>query len=238
MTWINGPWLAFDTETTGVDTAAARIVTATVLLIDGSEITAHNWLINPGVPIPTEATDVHGITDAYAAEHGQDPATAVAELVDTLGKHWSADLPLVAMNAAFDLSLLDAERRRHHDLPLAITGPVLDPYVIDKAVDPYRKGRRRLGDLCLHYGVQLDNAHTSSDDALAAARLVWKLARQWPQIGVADLAVLHERQTAWHEQQAASLEEYLRRVKRRDGATPAEIEAVRVDRGWPVRSTS
>ena len=238
MGWHNGPLLAFDLETTGVDTTTARIVTATALLIDGSEIEAHNWLVNPGVRIPAEATAVHGITDAYAAEHGQPAPAAVGEIAETLAKHWTEHTPLVAMNATYDLSLLDAELARHRGDRLTISGPVLDPFVIDKAVDPYRKGKRNLGALCLHYGVQLDNAHTSSDDALAAARVLWKLAQRHPEIGDVDLATLHTRQVAWHARQAASLEHYLRRVKKQDGATPDEIAAVVCDRGWPVRSTA
>lgn len=237
MTWRDGPMLAFDLETTGVDTTTARIVTATVLLIDGPHIQAHNWLLNPGVPIPAEATAVHGITDKVAAEQGTDPTVGVAEIAETIGKHWSPTLPLVAFNASYDLSLLDAELLRHCGERLTISGPVLDPYVIDKAVDPYRKGKRRLSDQCLHYGVQLDHAHTSSDDALAAARLAWKLAQRFSGIGDLDLATLHARQADWHARQATSLEAYLRREKRRAGATPTEIAAVVCDRGWPTRST-
>lgn len=52
LPWTNGPWLAFDLETTGVDVTADRIVTATLLHIEGSHIDAHNWLVNPGIDIP------------------------------------------------------------------------------------------------------------------------------------------------------------------------------------------
>ena len=52
-----------------------------------------------------------------------------------------------------------------------VTGPVFDPYVIDRVRDPYRRGKRNLGALCKHYGVRLDNAHEATADATAAASL-------------------------------------------------------------------
>ena len=55
--------LFFDLETTGVSTTKDRIVQiATALDIDG-KIETKKFLINPTIPIPTEATEVHGITN-------------------------------------------------------------------------------------------------------------------------------------------------------------------------------
>ena len=52
------------------------------------------------------------------------------------------------MNAPFDLTLLDRELRRHRAASLSHylgQNPlrVLDPRVLDKHLDRYRKGRRR-----------------------------------------------------------------------------------------------
>jgi DNA polymerase-3 subunit epsilon len=234
--WTNGPFLALDFESTGVDVARDRIVTATVLRIDGSEVIAHNWLVNPGIPIPDGAAKVHGITTEYAREHGQDASEAVPGIAGMLTQCWMSGMPLVAMNATYDLTLLHHEMVRYcNDEGIGsigpITGdtrPVLDPRVLDKAVAPYRKGGRRLDALCLHYGVQLDNAHTSRDDALAACRVVYKIARRYPEIGSVPLDVLHDRQVTWHDEQAVSLQAYF------DRQGKSEV----VDRGWPVRVRS
>jgi DNA polymerase-3 subunit epsilon len=242
--WTAGPWLAFDLETTGVDVTRDRIVTATLLLISRpdpetrrAEIEAHNWLVDPGIEIPAGATAVHNITTEYAREHGQEASAAVTEITSTLIKHWAPGVPLVVMNAAYDLTLLHHELVRHcHDEGLhgavgpidGHTRPVLDPRVLDKAVDPYRKGGRRLDALCRHYGVQLDNAHTSHDDALAACRVVYMIARRYPEIGSVPLDVLHQRQVAWHDEQAVSLQAYFDRKGQQE----------RVDRGWPLRRAS
>src|SRR5664279_2361925 len=58
------PLAFFDLETTGVDVATDRIVELAVLklLPDGTEQTFHT-LINPGVPIPASASEIHGIHD-------------------------------------------------------------------------------------------------------------------------------------------------------------------------------
>ncbi len=61
---LKRPIIFFDLETTGVDTAKDRIVEISMIKImpDGEEIPKTRRL-NPGMPIPPEATAVHGITD-------------------------------------------------------------------------------------------------------------------------------------------------------------------------------
>lgn len=238
MTWADGPMCAFDLETTSADPYNARIVTATVLRIDGQHVEEHAWVADPGVEIPAEASAVHGITTEWAREHGQ-PAADVAMAVHIeLAKAWAEDVPVVIFNAAYDLTVMAAEIQRHDLRPaFTVEGPVVDPLVIDRAVEPYRRGKRRLGDLCLHYGLQQDAAHTSSDDALVTARLAYKQAHRYPEVGGLDLATLHERQAEWHRTWAVEFERWLRSRKRADGATPAEVAAVVIERDWPIRST-
>jgi len=108
MTWLNGPLLALDTETTGTDPESARIVQVCV----GMSQRPGHWepwtrILNPGVPIPTEATHVHGITDARAAEEGMDPREALAHVHLTLSQAAERGVPVVAHNAAYDQLILD-----------------------------------------------------------------------------------------------------------------------------------
>ena len=72
-TWNTLPRAAFDLETTGRNSRAARIVTASVTVVDhqGDVITEHEWLADPGVEIPTEASDVHGVTTEQARREGR-----------------------------------------------------------------------------------------------------------------------------------------------------------------------
>jgi DNA polymerase III epsilon subunit-like protein len=120
------------------------------------------------------------------------------------------------MNAAFDLTMLDREARRHGIKPLAdVVGDdlrVVDPRVLDKKIDPYRRGSRKLEDLCRHYQVALDGAHSADADAIAACRVAWRIAVQEPRIGEAPLSALHVWQVSWAREQAESLAEYFRRT--------------------------
>ncbi|MDR7302783.1 exonuclease domain-containing protein [Haloactinomyces albus] len=211
MSWADGPLAAFDVESTGVDTDTDRIVTATLVAITpGQQPVVRTWLADPGMEIPASATEVHGISTEYARTHGRAAGTVVTELVEALAEVWTATTPLCAFNASFDLSLLAAELHRHHQQELTISGPVVDPLCLDKYLDRYRKGKRTLAALCEHHRVRLEDAHSSAGDALACARLAWRLAKSYPeQVGALEPAVLHEQQTGWYRTQQHSFADYL-----------------------------
>lgn len=238
MKWPEQTILAFDTETTGPDPTTARIVTADVVQIDGptETVDAHGYLADPGVEIPAEATAVHGVTTAHARECGQNVADVVLRLANDLEQEWKAGRPVVAFNASYDLTVLDRELRRHHGRELKVTGPVLDPFVLDKMVDRYRKGKRQLGAVCAHYAISLENAHTSAADAEAAGWLMLRLAEKYPaEIGDRSLRELWTVQVRAYREQAAGLEQYKRDLMRKDGATEDEIAAMVIPREWPLR---
>src|SRR5690606_18655636 len=111
--WTGGPLLGFDTETTGVDVHTDRIVTAAVVLRTATTTDVRTWMIDPGVEIPAEAAAIHGVTTEHARAHGVPPRQALAEIAAVLAEHTRAGVPVVAYNAAFDLTLLDAELARH-----------------------------------------------------------------------------------------------------------------------------
>lgn len=244
VSWADGPLLAFDLETTGVDTATDRVVTATVIaIVPGQAPQVRTWLADPGVEIPAEATEVHGITTDHARQHGRDAAEVVAEVAAALAAKWCATTPLCAFNASFDLSLLNAELRRHHQRDLVLAGPVVDPHCIDRQLDRYRKGKRTLSALCEHHRVRLDDAHSSAGDALATARLAWRLARTYPQqVGGIALAELNAHQIGWYSDQQLDFASYLDRLAGQ-ADDPAEADklrqraiSVRADaKGWPLR---
>ncbi|MFT4214212.1 MAG: exonuclease domain-containing protein [Microbacterium sp.] len=218
----------FDLETTGVDIAHDRIVTAHVGLLgpDGAVQRSRSWLTDPGVPIPAGATAVHGITTEHARAHGRPAAQVVAEIVATLRELFDTGIPVVVYNAPFDLSLLKHEARRHGVAPILSPAPVIDPLVLDKAQDRYRKGKRTLEAVAAHYGVPLDGAHDAAADAIAAGRVAQALVSRHRLDGAVD--ELHAQQTAWAREQADSLTAYFIRVGRID---PSES----LDGSWPIR---
>lgn len=231
--WYEGPLAAFDTETTGVDVETDRIVSAAVVVQDaaGTRPRVSRWLVNPGVPVPAGATAVHGLTDEHLQLNGRWPAPVMFEIAEVLAEQAVAHRPLVVMNAPFDLTLLDRELRRHRASSLDRwfeTSPllVMDPRVLDKHLDRYRKGRRTLTDLCAHYGVELEGAHDAAADAQAALDVVRAVGRRFAaRLERLAPAELHTLQTTWHAAQARGLQAWF--------ARSGSEESVSTD--WPLR---
>lgn len=233
MTWHMGRLTGFDLETTGVDVEEDRVVTACVVHCGGGEDTqSRMWLADPGVEIPEGAAKVHGISTEQARAEGAPAATVVAEIVAELAQAVNGGQPLVIMNAAYDLTLLDREARRHGITPLAeLVGDrllVLDPRVLDKQVDKFRRGGRKLEDLCRTYRVALDGAHSADADALAACRVVWRMGQSFPDMTRVTVAELHALQTGWAREQAESLASYFRRTPGKE----TWADGVRTE--WPL----
>lgn len=235
MTWAAGPYLALDFETTGVNTDTDRAVTAAVVDIrPGQTPRTRTWLINPGVDIPAGATAIHGISTEMARADGVHPSGALEEISLELETALASGMPIVAMNASFDLTLLDRELLRYKLGGLAerlgsydALSPVLDPFVLDREVDKYRKGKRTLSSLCEHYKVALDGAHDASADALGACRVLFKIAKRFPRsIGTVDLHELHDKQVGWHHERQTEFAAYRERIG--EPLTDFSTE-------WPIR---
>ncbi|GAA3583662.1 3'-5' exonuclease [Klugiella xanthotipulae] len=205
----------FDTETTGIDVTTSRIVTATIAVLDaqGTVTERHDWFLNPGVEIPEQASAVHGVTTEQAAAGGMDAATGVMQILDRAHDVLSRGLPLVVYNAPYDLGIMRHEALRYGLSPLDNPTPILDPLVIDKAVDRYRKGKRTLEATTSEYGVTLGAAHDAGEDAIAAGRVMQRLAARHSTKLPDDLEALHAMQARWAQEQAANFQEYMRRVR-------------------------
>ncbi|MFP8960001.1 exonuclease domain-containing protein [Streptomyces nanhaiensis] len=231
--WHLGRLCGFDLETTGVDVETDRIVTACVVQVGGGHGTETlTWLADPGIDIPEGAAKVHGITTERARAEGQPAAKVVQDVVYALADAVFNGLPIVAMNASYDLTMLDREARRHGIKPLTdAVGDrlrVVDPRVLDKRIDRYRRGSRTLTALCEHYKVALDGAHDAAADAIAACRVAWRIAQQEPVIGEATLGFLHDKQVQWAAEQAEGLAAYFRRTPGKEH----QADGVRGD--WPL----
>ncbi|MEV7678613.1 3'-5' exonuclease [Streptomyces sp. NPDC088341] len=232
MSWLSGPLVAFDLETTGTDVETDRIVTAALVRLepDGSVSRERTWLIDPGVVVPEQASAIHGISTEHARRHGVPAPAAIEEITEAVAEVLRPGTPLVVMNARYDLSLLDRECRRYGVESVGerlgeVPSPVIDPLVIDKHVDKYRKGKRALQALCAYYGVPLDDAHDARADAVAAARVVRRMGEKHQPVGLLPPSELHTLQVGAAAEQSASLQAYLRRT-----ANPAAV----VEQAWPV----
>lgn len=215
--------LAFDLETTSANPKEARIVTSALVRIDGRDVQKVEHLADPGIEIPQEATNVHGITTEKARAEGRPHEEVLKDTVEAIKTAWEDGLTLIVYNAAFDLTVL-----RSLTGDFTVTGPVYDPYVIDRVSDKWRKGKRTLGAVCEHYGVELGNAHEATADALAAARVAWKQVRQhYPNLAQMEENELMEFQAVkWYEDRVA-FKKYLE-GKGRDASD--------VSTAWPLIS--
>ena len=219
----------FDLETTGVDVDTSRIVSACIAVLDdaGGVVARWDWLADPGIPIPDGASAVHGITTERARAEGRQSRVVVAEITQALRVLFATGVPVVVYNAPYDLTLLDRECRRNGLEPIDTPNPVIDPLVIDKTVDRYRKGKRTLEVAAAHYQVALDDAHDAGADAIAAGRVAWALLKAYPDELDIPLQDLHGRQEIWFAEHEARFRDYLRSVKGDDVSfEPAS---------WPMR---
>ena len=104
---------------------------------------------------------------------------------------------------------------------------VVDPLIIDRQVDRFRKGKRTLSDCASVYGVELLDAHDAGADAIASGHLAQAMVQRYPDQLDVPLAQLHRQQASWADAQASDFEDYMRR--QRDPNFTA-------DRGWPLRT--
>jgi DNA polymerase-3 subunit epsilon len=224
--WNQGTLLAFDTETTGLDRNHDRIVTAGVVLVrPGEETVEELFEINPGIPIPEEAAEIHGVDDQQAAQFA--PASEqIPNLIDYLERGLADQGPLIVFNAPYDLTMLDREAQRYGVTPLQdrLDLQVIDPLVIDRGIDPYRPGPRTLSDMAATYQVLVTSAHNAVADALASARVAWRLQQRYPELRL-SAAALHRQQIVWADSFAAGLQLH----RRSEGSD--EI----IDGTWPLQ---
>lgn len=221
--WSRGPFAGFDLETTGTSVHEDRIVTGAVVRWGGGQRTVPlTWRSDVGgMEIPAAATAIHGIDTEAARSAGRPAAVVVEEITAALAGYAAQGFPLVAMNASFDFTILEAECARYGVPSLwgrstgwgRSTPVVLDPLVLDRRVKKYRKGKRNLPALCTHYCVKVTGpAHEAETDARAACGVVDAILRRYPFLAREDLGELHELQAGWAREQVADLRAYLARI--------------------------
>lgn len=227
--------VVMDFETTGVDVLEDRIVQGFLGVMgrDGEWIEKREWIVDPGIPIPQGASDVHGITDDFVKENGIDPELAIQDIINALywylqpPKRNMPKRPLVTFNGCYDMSILKAEAHRY-DWPETLESvPMIDVYVCDKSLDKWRRGSRKLVAVAPVYGVPVEeNAHDAGADCLMTGRVGWKMMDRWK----GTLDGLCDKQEAWAREQRESLEAYFKR----EGKTNEDGSPIVIDQGFPV----
>jgi len=142
---------------------------ARVAIVNGALGEEWSSLVDPGRPIPADATRVHGISDAMVA--GAPKSAETGRLLRAA----CADLPLVFHNASFDLPFL-LHLFREAGAP-ALLNPIIDTLGLSRGL--FGPGSKSLGALAARLNLPAETAHRALGDTRTTARLFIELAGRW-----------------------------------------------------------
>ncbi len=175
MLQLNRPIAFFDLETTGVDLGNDRIVEIAIvkLMVDGTKQTKRK-LINPEMPIPAEASAIHGITNEMVKD-----APTFKEVANEI-KQYLDNCDLGGYNSnRFDIPLLMEEFLR-----ASIDVDLSDRKMIDAQHIFYQMEPRTLSAAYKFFcGKDLENAHSAEADILATVDVLEAQVEKYSQLG-------------------------------------------------------
>ena len=256
--WKYQTWAVLDLETTGVELECKIVEIAIVRMRFGRVLDVWATLVNPGVPIPSAATSVHGIDDAMVAGKPH-----IEELHDIIAQKLEGVAATVAYNGyGFDEKVLT---RNGIELPV----PLIDPMVIVKTkavsagwestwqprpespddlfepeeTEPEQRQKpggkyrlssvaERLGCVYPEDGVDME-LHRAAWDSVLAGRVLWQV-RQW--VG-ASAELSSEKLREEGQRQQRWLDEFRAKMNAKDAARlnarrEAGREVVNNNRQW------
>ena len=161
---LNRPICFFDLETTGIDVAKDRIVEIAIFKVfpNGNK-ESKTWLVNPTIPIPSQVTAIHGITNEKVANE-----PTFKELSSQI-YNMIKDSDLAGYNSdRFDIPLL-AEELLRSDVDFDMKNRVS----VDVQTIFHKKEERTLSAALKFYCNQtLENAHSAEADTLATYEIL------------------------------------------------------------------
>jgi DNA polymerase III subunit epsilon len=169
----------YDTETTGIRNDKDRIIE--LAAYDPIENRTFCELINPGMPIPKEATAIHNISDEMVAN-----ALSFKEVAEAFVSFCPENTVLIAHNNdAFDKLFLEAEFKR-----------ALVPMPNFRYLDTLKWARKYRSDLPRHtlqslrevYGFPANQAHRALDDVIVLHQVFSVMIDDLPLEKVLELA--------------------------------------------------
>lgn len=174
MNNLTKPIAHFDLETTSKKPALARIVSMTILKYNPDKsIEMKSMTINPGIPIPKESSDIHGILDEDVKD---------CPLFSQVAKDVSVFIEgcdLSAFNGiSYDIPVL-AEEFLRAGLELNLKGVnIVDPFRIFQ-----KKEERNLSAALRFYtGETLEDAHSAEADTIAATKVLIAQTKYYPDL--------------------------------------------------------
>lgn len=163
----NTSFVVVDLETTGLEPNLDNIVEiAGVKVVNGQIVEEWDTLVNPGIFVPQETTDITGITTEMLRE-----SPRFLDVIDDFLKFLGNESVFVAHNVEFDRGFVNSHLRRHEMAELK--NPYLCTFKLAKLVHP-NLARYGLGALTEVFEVDLPQAHRAIHDARATAQLFIK----------------------------------------------------------------
>jgi DNA polymerase-3 subunit epsilon len=161
---LSKPICFFDLETTGIDISKDRIVEIAIFKVfpNGNK-ESKTWLVNPTIPIPSETTAIHGISNEKVASE-----PTFAELSSTI-YNMIKDCDLAGFNSdRFDIPLLAEELLR-----AGVDFDMKNTVAVDIQTIFHKKEERTLGAAYKFYcGETLENAHSAQADTMATYEIL------------------------------------------------------------------
>jgi DNA polymerase-3 subunit epsilon/CBS domain-containing protein len=211
-----------DTETTGLDPARARIVEIGAVPLRKGKLdqsASLRRLINPGEPIPPEATRIHAIDDSMVAS-----APDFAAVWQDISAAISGEI-LIGHTFGFDLAVLKRECQRA-GLPW-ISPRTLDTRLLALVAEPHLGGYT-LEHLANWLGVAIENRHSALADAGTTGKIFLALL---PKLREGNIRTLAEAEQACltltgalEDQHRAGWEEVVKGPQGREEGTFARID--------------
>lgn len=218
--WVELKIAVIDIESTGLDPEKDAVVEFGVVVFEmGVVVGRAGGLVDPGMPIPAEATAIHKITD-QDVDGKPTLQQAIVEAMPLLEGAYPA-----AYNAPFDRSFVAPAFS-----PSLCAGRVpltfdpdwtwLDPLVLVRHLDRFvaGKGRHKLTTACERHGVPLNDAHRAHGDAEAAGRLMFKLVDENQGVGDITISEMLRRQKMRAAEQDANFAKWLEKQPPRENA--------------------
>ena len=181
---LKNPIIFFDLETTGVDVSKDRIVEICYIKVwpNGNEV-SRTMRINPGMPIPGQASAVHGIYDADVADCPTFKEVAKEIANDFTGCDLAGfnsnrfDLPMLAEE--FLRAQVDIDLTRHRAIDVQVIYHKLEQRTLSAAYKFY----------C---GAELVNAHSALADTRATYEILQAQLDHYPDVLVNDMEFLSQ----------------------------------------------
>ncbi len=179
---LDGEYVAFDLETTGLDARTDCIIEIGAVRMRGGKVADRfASFAQPGFPLSAKTVTLTGITDEMLMG-APSPEQAVEDFL-----RWAGDAPLVAHNAEFDTGFIRAYCRR--------AGRPFDPLYLDTLLLAQYLcpdlGNHRLDTVADHLGLPPFQHHRAGDDAAVCGDIYYHLIPRLRALGLSRVGQIN-----------------------------------------------